>query len=63
MPYQDPAKRGSDPAGNQQYADRPLWCWLCTPGIRIVVGLYRRDRLNTAAHDHIDRAHPTQEDK
>ena len=46
-------------AGNQQGNTRPLWCHLC----QAVVGLYRRDRLNTAAHDHIDRAHPTQEDK
>lgn len=37
----------------------PLWCHLC----QTVVGHYRRDRLRNAAHDHIDRAHPTQEDK
>ncbi len=48
-----------DPAGNRTGSTRPLWCWLCEPGQRTLVGLYRRDRLNAAAHDHIDRTHPT----
>lgn len=62
MPYLEPAKRASDPAGNRQYATHPLWCWQCVPGVKTRVGDYRKDRLNTAAHDHIDRTHPTQEE-
>ncbi len=50
-------KRGTDPSGNQQFATRPLWCWLCEPGKRTLVGRYRPDRLNTAAHAHIDHKH------
>ena len=58
VPGMSAAKRGSDPGGNRQYADKPLWCYLCVPGKKSLVGHYRPHRLNAAAHDHIDRAHP-----
>ena len=58
VPYMPAAKRGSDPAGNRQYADKPAWCLLCEPGVRTLIGYYRLGRLSAACHDHIDRHHP-----
>ena len=57
MPEMPAVKRGTDPAGNRPGERLPLHCHLC--GRK--VGDYPRHRLADAAHEHIDRTHPTQE--
>lgn len=57
MPEMPAPKRGSDPSGNRQYADRPIWCYVC----KQIVVYVRKERLSAAAHEHIDRFHTPRE--
>lgn len=36
-------------------------CLICVPGRKTLIGHYPQGEQSAAAHDHIDRAHPTDE--